>query len=136
MLTGWFDRVLRRGLAWELPDGASRIEARLTNIRRLVAITTHGSPKLLNVLEGESGRRVISRAVRVLCNRFARTTWLAMYDIDHASQADRQAFLDRVNAAARAVAGAYLGRRRSNVVTTSTWCVCGNRSRTVELTWS
>ncbi|HEY4611054.1 MAG TPA: NAD(P)H-dependent oxidoreductase [Ilumatobacteraceae bacterium] len=97
MLTGWFDRVLRRGVAWELPEGASRIEARLTNVRRVVAITSHGSPKLLNVLEGESGRRVIGRGVRVLCNRLARTTWLAMYNIDHATQADREAFLDRVN---------------------------------------
>jgi NAD(P)H dehydrogenase (quinone) len=97
MLTGWLDRVLRRGVAWELPDGASRIEARLTNIRRLVAITSHGSPKLLNVLEGESGKRVVARAVRVLCNRYARTTWLAMYNMDHATQVDREAFLDRVN---------------------------------------
>ena len=64
--------------------GQAGSSARLTNVRRLVAITTHGSPKLLNVLEGESGRRVIGRAVRVLCNRFARTTWLAMYNIDHA----------------------------------------------------
>jgi putative NADPH-quinone reductase len=97
MLTGWFDRVLRSGLAWELPEGARRIEARLTSVRRVVTITTHGSPKLLNVLEGESGRRVIGRAVRALCNRFARTTWLAMYNIDHATQEDREAFLERLD---------------------------------------
>ena len=28
--------------------------------------------------------------------KFARTTWLAMYNIDRCSQADREAFLDRV----------------------------------------
>jgi len=96
MLTGWFDRVLRRGVAWELPDGSSRITARLTNVRRLVTITSHGSPKLTNLLEGESGQRVVGRAVRVLCNRFARTTWLAMYNIDRSTKADRDAFLERV----------------------------------------
>ena len=57
MLTGWLDRVLLRGVAWELPDGATRITARLTNVRRLVAVTSHGSSKFLNVLEGETGRR-------------------------------------------------------------------------------
>jgi len=97
MLTGWFDRVLRRGVAWELPDGASRIEARLTNVRRLVIITSHGSSKLINLLEGETGRRVVGRAVRVLCNRFARTSWLAMYNVDRSSAADREAFLERVD---------------------------------------
>jgi NAD(P)H dehydrogenase (quinone) len=36
MLTGWLDRVLVRGVAWELPDGATRITGRLTNVSRLV----------------------------------------------------------------------------------------------------
>jgi NAD(P)H dehydrogenase (quinone) len=97
MLTGWLDRVLVRGVAWELRDGASRITGRLTNVSRLVTITSHGSPKLINALEGETGRRVIGRSVRVLCHRFARTTWLALYNIDRSSAADREAFLDRVD---------------------------------------
>lgn len=96
MLTGWLDRVLLRGVAWELSDGATRITARLTNVRRLVAVTSHGSSKFLNVLEGETGRRVLGRAVRVLCHRFAHTTWLALYNIDRSSAAEREAFLDRV----------------------------------------
>jgi putative NADPH-quinone reductase len=96
MLTGWLDRVLVRGVAWELPEGATRVTGRLTNISRLVAITSHGSSKFLNLVEGATGRRVIGRAVRVLCHRFARTTWLALYDIDRSSPADREGFLDRV----------------------------------------
>ena len=96
MLTGWLDRVLVRGVAWDMPAGATRITGRLTNIRRLVAITTHGSSRLVNLAEGETGRRVIGRAVRVLCHRFARTTWVAMYNIDRSTEAERHAFLDRV----------------------------------------
>jgi putative NADPH-quinone reductase len=96
MLVGWLDRVLLRGVAWELPEGATRVTAGLTNVHRLVAITAHGSSKFLNVVEGETGRRVVGRAVRVLCHRFARTTWLALYDIDRSSAAERQKFLDRV----------------------------------------
>lgn len=97
MLTGWLDRVLVRGVAWEMREGASRITGRLTNVSQLVAITSHGSSKFINVIEGETGRRVVSRAVRVLCHRFARTTWLALYNIDRSTQADREAFLDRVD---------------------------------------
>ncbi len=97
MLTGWLDRVLIRGVAWDLREGATRITPQLTNIRRLMAITTHGSSKLINLAEGETGRRIIRRTVRVLCHRSARTTWLAMYNIDRSSPAQRTAFLDRVD---------------------------------------
>ena len=96
MLTGWLDRVLIRGVAWELPEGATHITRRLTNVRRLVAITTHGSSRLINLLAGETGRRVVGRAIRVLCHRLTRTTWLALYNIDRSTTADRQAFLDKV----------------------------------------
>jgi NAD(P)H dehydrogenase (quinone) len=96
MLTGWLDRVLVRGVAWEMVEGKSRITGQLTNIRRLVTITSHGSSKFLNMIEGEAGRRVIGRSVRVLCHRFARTTWLAMYNVDRSTDGDRAAFLDRV----------------------------------------
>lgn len=109
MLTGWLNRVLVRGVAWELPDGVTRITAQLTNIRRLVTITTHGSSKLINFAEGETGRRVIGRAVRLLCHRFARTTWLAMYDIDRSSPAQRNAFLDRVEQRIRRLSSAPQG---------------------------
>src|SRR5258706_16470220 len=96
MLTGWLDRVLIRGVAWELRDGATRITPRLTNVRRLVAVTTHGSSKFINRLEGETGRRVIGKALRALCHRSARSTWLAMYDVDRASAERREAFLAQV----------------------------------------
>ncbi len=96
MLTGWLDRVLLRGVAWDIAEGKSRISGGLTNIRRVVTITSHGSSKALNMIEGEAGRRVVGRAVRLLCHRFARTTWLAMYNIDRSTEADRAAFLDRV----------------------------------------
>lgn len=96
MLKGWFDRVLVNGVAWYLPDGADRIRPLLTNIRRLVVVTSHGSTKYVNALEGEGGKRVVGRALRVLCNRRCRTRWLALYNIDRAPLDRRQAFLDRV----------------------------------------
>ena len=116
MLTGWLDRVLVSGVAWNETTGSVRITPGLTNIRRVVAITTHGSSKLINLLEGETGRRVIGRSVRVLCHRFARTTWLAMYNIDRSSEAERTAFLDRVE------------RRMHRLQPTPTGSAAGRRS--------
>lgn len=96
MLKGWFDRVWVAGVAWELPAGANVIRPLLANIRRIVVVTTHGSPKYLNALEGESGKRVALRAIRAMCSKRTRTTWCAVYGLDTADHAERTAWLDRV----------------------------------------
>jgi NAD(P)H dehydrogenase (quinone) len=96
MLKGWMDRVWVNGVAWTLPAGANRLQPRLRNVRRLVAVTTHGSSKPINMIEGESGKRTLTRSLRTMCHPLARTTWLAMYGVDNASETDRRAFLDRV----------------------------------------
>ncbi len=95
MLKGWMDRVWVNGVAWTLPDGANRLRPGLRNIRRLVAVTTHGSSKIINMVEGEGGKRTLTRSLRTMCHPLARTTWLAMYGIDNASDEQRRAFLDR-----------------------------------------
>lgn len=96
MLKGWIDRVWAAGVAWELPDGANRLEPRLRNVRRLVAVTSHGSSKLVNSLQGEGGKRTLFRSLRSMCHPLTRTTWLALYGIDTCSHSDRADFLDRV----------------------------------------
>ena len=48
MLTGWLDRVLVRGVAWELPDGASRID-RSTDEREPIGDDHH--PRLVEVAQ-------------------------------------------------------------------------------------
>ncbi|MFM8312634.1 MAG: NAD(P)H-dependent oxidoreductase [Ilumatobacteraceae bacterium] len=95
MLKGWFDRVWVQGIAYDLPAGSDRIRPRLRNIRRIVVVTSYGGPRWRNMLEGESGRRVVRRAMRAVCHPRCRTTWLGLYGTD--GQADRRRrFLDRV----------------------------------------
>jgi NAD(P)H dehydrogenase (quinone) len=96
MLKGWMDRVWVNGVAWTLPDGANRLRPGLRNVRRLVAVTTHGSSKFVNMVEGEAGKRTLTRSLRAMCHPLARTTWLALYGIDTASEARRRSFLERV----------------------------------------
>lgn len=96
ILKGWIDRVWVNGVAWELPEGSRRLRPALRNVKRLVTVTTHGSPRLLNALQGVPGKRIVNRSLRTICHPRCRSTWLAMYGFDTASEADRAAFLDRV----------------------------------------
>jgi putative NADPH-quinone reductase len=96
MLKGWIDRVWVAGVAYDLPPGSNRIRPRLRNVRRLVAVTTHGSSKLVNALQGEGGKRVIGRSLRALCHPRARTKWISLYGIDRTDEAARAKFLERV----------------------------------------
>lgn len=96
MLKGWIDRVWVNDVAWTLPDGSNRLRPALRNIRRLVAVTTHGSPKYINAIEGETGKRTITRSLRTMCHPLARTTWLSLYGVDTSSPQQRAAFLERV----------------------------------------
>jgi putative NADPH-quinone reductase len=103
MLKGWFDRVFVSGVAWDPPAGANRLRPRLHNLRRIVAVTTHGSPKHINMLEGEGGKRTVTRALRPMGNRFCRTSWLAIYNIDRSTYDARVRFLGRTEKAITAL---------------------------------
>ena len=96
MLKGWIDRVLVEGVAYAVKPDSTRVRGRLHNIRHVVVVTTHGSPKWTNVLEGESGKLLFTRGLRLLCHHRARTHWLAMYGIDRADADQRAAFIGRL----------------------------------------
>jgi putative NADPH-quinone reductase len=96
MLKGWIDRVWVAGVAWEPSDEATRIRGRLRNIRRIIAVTTHGSSKLINALEGETGKRTVTRTLRSMCSWRTRTTWCALYGVDTGDRGQRERFLGRV----------------------------------------
>lgn len=96
MLKGWLDRVWVKGVAWDLPEGASRLRPLLNNVRRLVAVTTHGSSWRVNAVQGAPGRRIVGRALRVICHPLCRTKWIALYSLDSSTDAQRTAFLRRV----------------------------------------
>lgn len=96
MLRGWLDRVWTTGVAYDLGGGPTGLRGRLTNLRRLIVVTTHGSSKWQNALQGESGKRLVGRGLRVLCHPRARTRWIALYGVDRIDERRRLAFLDHV----------------------------------------
>ena len=51
---------------------------------------------MINALEGEPGKRLVGRWLRVLCHPLARTRWIALYGVDQSDEAARRRFLRRV----------------------------------------
>ena len=96
MFKGWLDRVWVAGVAFDRVPGSNRPRARLRHARAITVITTYGSSRWVNVLEGEPGKRLVRRWLRVLVHPLARSRWLALYDMDRATDGERAAFLDRV----------------------------------------
>jgi NAD(P)H dehydrogenase (quinone) len=96
ILKGFLDRVLVPGVGFRIDERSGRIRPGLTNVRRIVGISTYGSPRTYVRLVGDPGRRTILRTLRLICHRRCRTRWLGLYAVDSATEARRSEFLTRV----------------------------------------
>ncbi len=93
ILKGFFDRVFLPGVSFRLENGF--VKPNLTHIRRLAAVTTYGGTRTRAFLAGDPPRKVVTRAVWHVC-RPERMKYLALYDMNRATDADRAGFLARV----------------------------------------
>lgn len=93
ILKGYFDRVFLPGVSFRLEGG--QVVPNLTHIRRLAAVTTYGGSRWRALLAGDPPRHVVRRALRYV-TRPRKLRYLALYDMNRASDARRAAFLARV----------------------------------------
>ena len=96
VLKGWLERVMVPGVGFTLDEQTRKVSPGLGNIRRIVGISTYGSPWSYVKLMHDNGRRIITRALRLSCGWRTRTTWLALYTIDTADADQRQRHLERI----------------------------------------
>jgi putative NADPH-quinone reductase len=96
VLKGWLERVMVPGVGFVLDERTNKVRPGLGQMRRLVGISTYGSPRAYVHAINDNGRRIITRALRMSCGLRVRTKWLGLYAIDTSSPAERQAFLARV----------------------------------------
>lgn len=96
MLKGWLDRVMLPGVAFRFDD-QHRVQPGLTTVKRLVGISTYGSRWLYVKLINDNGRRTLLRTVRLSTGLRTRSTWMALYRMDTAGLARREAFLRKVD---------------------------------------
>jgi NAD(P)H dehydrogenase (quinone) len=102
MLKGWLDRVWLPGVTFQVATAKKRtIRGELQNIRRFVGITTSGSPWWWLRVIGDPGRSLLMKGLRPLYARGCRMSWLQLHDMNHATAADRQAFLAKVDRSLR-----------------------------------
>lgn len=100
ILKGFFDRVFLPGVSFLLKDGTLR--PNLLHIRRFGAVVTYGGSRFRTILMGDPPRKNVKRGLRVLLHPTTRTKYLALYDMNRATDADRAAFLDKVSRTMRA----------------------------------
>lgn len=96
VMRGWFERTMVPGVGFHLDERTNKVKPGLGHVRRIVGITSWGSPRPYALVVNDNGRRVIGRALRMSCGWRTRTTWFGLYGIERASQRRRSRFLDRV----------------------------------------
>ncbi|MDD9908106.1 MAG: NAD(P)H-dependent oxidoreductase [Ahrensia sp.] len=94
ILKGFFDRVFLPGVSFKLVDG--KVRPNLENIKTLVAVTTYGGTRVRAFLAGDPPRKCITRPVRYVTNHKTTIRYLALYDMNRATQQDRTAFQSKV----------------------------------------
>lgn len=99
MLKGWLEKVMLAGVAFHMPaEGEANIRRGLDNVRTLAVFTTCGATWFLSQLIGQPGRKILLRGLRILCHLRARTSYVAFYDMNHASPQRLKNHLSRVGA--------------------------------------
>lgn len=95
MLKGWVDRVMVPGVAFRF-DIDHRVQPNLTNVKRIIGISTYGSRWVYVKAINDNGRRTLVRTVRLSTGLLTRSTWLAMYRMDTAGPERCGAFLRKI----------------------------------------
>ncbi|MDE0654749.1 MAG: NAD(P)H-dependent oxidoreductase [bacterium] len=106
MLAGWLEQVVAGGSTPRpgRPETTASSRELLANLRYVAAVTTHGSSKYVNAVQGEAGLHFMRHSMHPLCPADCRLVWLAFYGSDISSMADRRAFLARVDRRLRKLA--------------------------------
>ena len=91
MLKAWLEHLLPDALDTDkAQEAAKEITGHITDI---VAVTTHGSSRRVNFVQGRAGRLLLLKSLRSLCHHSCRTRWISLYSIDRATHKNRQNFL-------------------------------------------
>ncbi|WP_321334529.1 NAD(P)H-dependent oxidoreductase [Breoghania sp.] len=97
MLKGFLDRVFLPGVSFKMRDG--NVIPSLHNIKKMVAVTHYGGSRIRAFLVGDPPRKSVKRMLRAVIKPFAPVEYHALYDMNNATDAQRAAFLKKVEQA-------------------------------------
>ena len=67
------------------------------DVQEILSITTHGSSKLVNFLQGEWGRAYTKRNIGAVCHPDVKIKWVSLYKIDRCTHTEIEDFLGKVS---------------------------------------
>jgi NAD(P)H dehydrogenase (quinone) len=94
-LKGWSERVFMPSVAFKM-NSKNQVRPALENLRRIVTVTTFGSPWVYVKAMNDNGSRLFSRSLRLTCIHRVRFLRLAHYRMDRSTPESRIAFLAHV----------------------------------------
>lgn len=94
MLKGFFDRLIMPGVAFDISDPA-KVKPLLA-FRRVAGIATYGRPRWMALYMGDPPRKIVKRYLGWYAAKGARVDYHALYHLNVASEARRQAFINNI----------------------------------------
>jgi hypothetical protein len=95
--------MIMPGVAFDIDDPA-QVKPMLGNIRRIIGIVTYGRPRHMALWMGDPPRKIVRRYLRWFTGGKARTDYHALYHLNVASEAQRIAFMAKIERELRALA--------------------------------
>jgi NAD(P)H dehydrogenase (quinone) len=98
MLKGFLDRVLMPGVGFDMSD-PRRVRPLLGHIEKLAGIVTYGRPRWTAITMADPPRKIVTRYLKWYIARGAPVEYHALYHMNVAGEARREAFKARVRSA-------------------------------------
>jgi putative NADPH-quinone reductase len=97
ILKGWLERVWLPGVTFFPATQKGMVTAScIRHVKRLVVITTCGSPAWWMFVMGNPCKRLFMRGLRILLNVRCKSTWMQLHDMNVVSPAKCNRFLANV----------------------------------------
>lgn len=93
ILKGWFERVWLPGVVAEFGPGG--IKPKLTHLKKILIITTHGASRWRMALIGNPPKRMMRLSLQAV-TQCQDIDWLALYSMDKIATPQLSRFLDKV----------------------------------------
>src|SRR5664279_2866054 len=95
ILKGFIDRVFITGVTFRLEANGDYVPM-MHNIKKMGVVCTYGGTRLLTFLMGDPPRRFLKRSLRATAAPGTRCDFVALHDMDHQTQPQREAFLRKI----------------------------------------
>lgn len=97
ILKGWFERVWLPGVTFQPAEEKGKITSScIRHIKRLVVVTSSGSPAWWMFIVGNPCKRFFMRALRGLFHPRCKSSWMQLYEMNVIGDDKRKKFLAKV----------------------------------------